>query len=86
MAESIFFQRAKVDSDTVSTYSSASSTDEEHRTRRREMEQAEVRTSFNLDLEHTDVLETVASLLRAYENDDYYAYEREGTWHVGLGR
>jgi hypothetical protein len=62
------------------------SSEDERVARRNAIEHAEVRTAFNLDLERADVLEAVATLLRAYEGEDYYAYERYGTWHVGLSR
>lgn len=32
-----------------------------------------------------DALERVAAVLAKYRQDDYYAYEREGDWFVGLG-
>ncbi|KAE8450972.1 hypothetical protein EG329_005412 [Mollisiaceae sp. DMI_Dod_QoI] len=31
-----------------------------------------------------DSLQTVASLLAKYQSGDYFAYEREGVWHIGL--
>jgi len=80
MVDLTSFQKPYVDFD--SDYSSS----EERLARRKTIENSEVRTTFNLDLERADVLETVANLLRAYEGEDYYAYERNGIWHVGLGR
>ncbi|KAJ5094350.1 salicylate synthetase [Penicillium angulare] len=32
-----------------------------------------------------DALETVFGVLESHKNEDYYAYEREDTWYIGLG-
>ncbi|CAI7588080.1 unnamed protein product [Penicillium glandicola] len=42
------------------------------------------RTSINFTI-RGDALERVAAVLAKYGQDDYYAYEREGDWFVGLG-
>jgi hypothetical protein len=65
--------------------SSSDTSEEEKATRRRNIEQLECQTTFNLALDRVNILETVASLLREYSRDDYYAYERGDEWHVGLG-
>ncbi|KAL4951390.1 ADC synthase [Aspergillus filifer] len=35
---------------------------------------------------HIDSLEATVKLLSQYQDDDYYAYEREGKWYIGLGQ
>lgn len=32
-----------------------------------------------------DALETVVAVLAKHKNEDYYAYEREDVWYIGLG-
>src|SRR6187402_2733752 len=69
----------------LSPSSSSDTSDEERASIRRNIEQLECRTIFNLGVDQVDVLEIVASLLREYSDKDYYAYERGENWHVGLG-
>ncbi|PYH85649.1 isochorismate synthase/isochorismate-pyruvate lyase mbtI [Aspergillus uvarum CBS 121591] len=43
------------------------------------------RTAITLTPGKPDALERVVEILRAHKSDDYYAYEREGKWHLGIG-
>ncbi|PYI36858.1 ADC synthase [Aspergillus indologenus CBS 114.80] len=43
------------------------------------------RTTITLTPGTPDILERVVEVLRAHKSDDYYAYEREGKWYLGIG-
>ncbi|KAB8230293.1 salicylate synthetase [Aspergillus alliaceus] len=46
---------------------------------------ARIEASITLTPGHPDGLNVVASLLEKYKDDEYYAYEREDCWYIGLG-
>lgn len=43
------------------------------------------KTSVEVSPSHRNLLETAVALLTNYKSDDYFAYERGETWHIGIG-
>ncbi|KAK7990583.1 salicylate synthetase [Apiospora arundinis] len=43
------------------------------------------RASFQLEIAPHDVVSVVCSLLAHYRHEEFYAYEGEGSWYIGIG-